>query len=146
VDNDITTYLNTGLSAATTYYFRVRAKNTAGNSGFSNVANATTSSSFASSDENDMKVKESLVNGLSVSPNPVRENATISFSINKDQKVQLMVFDVKGKLISKLYDGNAEAGRKYEFEWNAGSLIPGTYIGRLVIQNEVISKNIILLR
>lgn len=37
-----TTYSATGLSAATTYYFRVRAANTAGNSAYANTANATT--------------------------------------------------------------------------------------------------------
>jgi len=37
-----TSYSNTGLSASTTYHYRVRASNTGGNSGYSNVANATT--------------------------------------------------------------------------------------------------------
>ena len=37
-----TSYNNTGLSAATTYTYRVRATNSAGNSGYSNTAPATT--------------------------------------------------------------------------------------------------------
>jgi hypothetical protein len=36
------TYSDTGLSPSTTYYYRVQAFNSAGNSGFSNVASATT--------------------------------------------------------------------------------------------------------
>ncbi|GAB4408083.1 MAG: hypothetical protein OHK0039_10990 [Bacteroidia bacterium] len=39
-----TSYSATGLTASTTYYFRVRASNSAGNSGYSNTANATTQS------------------------------------------------------------------------------------------------------
>jgi hypothetical protein len=39
---DATTYSNTGLTASTTYYYRVRANNSAGDSTVSNVANATT--------------------------------------------------------------------------------------------------------
>ena len=39
-----TTYQNTGLTASTTYYYRVRANNTAGDSSYSNTANATTQS------------------------------------------------------------------------------------------------------
>ncbi|NJM16738.1 MAG: carbohydrate-binding protein, partial [Bacteroidales bacterium] len=38
----VTTYSNTGLSASTTYYYRVRAYNSVGNSNYSNQANATT--------------------------------------------------------------------------------------------------------
>ena len=41
---NVTTYQNTGLTASTIYYYRVRANNTAGDSGYSNTANATTQS------------------------------------------------------------------------------------------------------
>ena len=44
VSANVTTYSNTGLSAATTYYYRVRAYNSAGNSNYSSEANATTPS------------------------------------------------------------------------------------------------------
>ncbi|GLU51483.1 fibronectin type III domain-containing protein [Dyadobacter frigoris] len=39
---NVTSYENTGLSTLTKYWYRVRAKNTIGNSGYSNVAEATT--------------------------------------------------------------------------------------------------------
>jgi hypothetical protein len=42
VGANISSYQNTGLTASTAYYYRVRAYNAAGNSGYSNVANATT--------------------------------------------------------------------------------------------------------
>jgi titin len=42
VGANVTTYSNTGLTASTTYYYRVRATNSAGNSAYSNTANATT--------------------------------------------------------------------------------------------------------
>jgi subtilisin family serine protease len=41
--SDITSHSDTGLSASTTYYYRVYAYNTAGNSAYSNTASATTS-------------------------------------------------------------------------------------------------------
>jgi hypothetical protein len=40
----VTSYANTGLTHSTTYHYRVRAENAAGNSAFSNIANAKTES------------------------------------------------------------------------------------------------------
>lgn len=45
VGGNVTNYASTGLTAASTYYYRVKATNSAGDSGYSNVANATTTSS-----------------------------------------------------------------------------------------------------
>ena len=42
VGSNIQTYGNTGLAASTRYYYRVRAKNSTGNSAYSGVANTTT--------------------------------------------------------------------------------------------------------
>ncbi|WP_298607129.1 fibronectin type III domain-containing protein [uncultured Spirosoma sp.] len=42
VGQNVTTYTNTSLSENTKYYYRVRAINTVGNSGYTNVADATT--------------------------------------------------------------------------------------------------------
>jgi len=42
VGANVTTYSNTGLTASTTYYYRVRAYNSGGYSGYTNTANATT--------------------------------------------------------------------------------------------------------
>ena len=42
VSSNVTAYTNTGLSANTTYRYRVRAYNASGTSGYSNIANATT--------------------------------------------------------------------------------------------------------
>ncbi len=42
VGANATSYSNSGLSASTTYYYRVRAYNSAGDSGYSNTASATT--------------------------------------------------------------------------------------------------------
>src|SRR6185503_15842230 len=46
---NVSTYSNTGLSASTTYYYRVRASNTAGNSAYTNTASAKTLSASTGS-------------------------------------------------------------------------------------------------
>lgn len=50
VGTNVTTYSNSGLSASTTYYYRVRAYNANGNSASSSVASATTSASSGGGD------------------------------------------------------------------------------------------------
>jgi len=45
---NVTTYANTGLTASTTYSYRVRATNSVGNSAYSNTATATTSATATS--------------------------------------------------------------------------------------------------
>ena len=47
VGANVTSYQNTGLTASTTYYYRVRAYNANGDSGYSNTANATTQAAAA---------------------------------------------------------------------------------------------------
>jgi hypothetical protein len=42
VGANVTTYADTGLKASTTYRYRVSAYNSGGNSGYSNIAGATT--------------------------------------------------------------------------------------------------------
>ncbi|MFZ3136058.1 MAG: fibronectin type III domain-containing protein [Thermodesulfovibrionales bacterium] len=46
VSANVTTYSNTGLLSSTTYYYRVRAYNAAGDSGYTNEAYATTTYSY----------------------------------------------------------------------------------------------------
>jgi len=42
VGTNVTSYSDTGLNRGTKYYYQVRAYNAAGNSGYSNIASATT--------------------------------------------------------------------------------------------------------
>jgi hypothetical protein len=46
VGDDVATYSNTGLTCGTTYYYRVRANNAGGDSGYSDITNAKTAACY----------------------------------------------------------------------------------------------------
>jgi hypothetical protein len=46
VGANATTYSNTGLTCSTTYYYRVRANNAGGDSGYSDITNAKTAACY----------------------------------------------------------------------------------------------------
>jgi N-acetylneuraminic acid mutarotase len=137
-------YSNTGLTAGKTYYYRVKASNTAGSSAYSNVASATTPAAFASAAKS-IEEAPNFVSNLSVWPNPVDRSTTMRFSLNQDQKVQLLVYNMEGKVIDKVYEGDAKAGKKYQFNWNPRSHASGTYITTLRTEKGVFHQKIILI-
>jgi len=65
-----------------------------------------------------------------ISPNPVTDITTISFWLSRSQNVNIQLFDVNGRLISRLADQPFNEG-KNEFVWNASSMTAGMYIIQL---------------
>ncbi|HMG15424.1 MAG TPA: T9SS type A sorting domain-containing protein, partial [Saprospiraceae bacterium] len=67
-----------------------------------------------------------LSNSTRVFPNPVIDNFTYQFELNKEQEVEIALRDQYGKLIRTFYKGNLEEG-KQELSFNKGNLINGAY-------------------
>ena len=61
-----------------------------------------------------------------ISPNPISNSTTISFSLSQSQKISLKILDVSGRLVSTLADKIFEAGRN-ELVWNADDVNAGVY-------------------
>ena len=59
-------------------------------------------------------------------PNPFNPTTTIQYAIPKDEFVKLTVYDITGKVVKELVNGNKPAGR-YSIEFNASSYSSGTY-------------------
>jgi hypothetical protein len=137
-----TSFANIGLTPSTTMFYRVRATNTGGSSPFTNVASATTSASSARLSVEHRPVQMTL----SVRPNPMTERTLISFGIETDGRIQLGVYDARGNLVEKLFEGDAEGGREYQVEWKAGNHASGMYFSRLVTGKEVMHQKIVLRR
>ncbi len=84
---------------------------------------------------------------ISVFPNPFVETSTIYYTLNSDSKVKAEVYDITGKLVTGLFEGNQKQG-SYNLSFDAknyGSL-NGIFIVKLVINGEVFSRQLIQMR
>ena len=80
---------------------------------------------------------------LIASPNPFEFKTSIDFSITTDQDVKLEIFDLSGRLVELLQDGNLEQGT-HQFVFEKGDLPKGVYIYRLSTNEGTVSKKLIL--
>jgi hypothetical protein len=78
-------------------------------------------------------------------PNPFNPTTKIRFAIEKPRWVTLKVFDVLGKEIGTLVDGEMSAG-EYERTFDASSLAAGVYFYRLESGRFVTSKRFVVVK
>ena len=78
-------------------------------------------------------------------PNPFNPNTIISYHVSKAGLVRLKIFDSIGQEVTTLVNKEQAPG-VYKVNWNASGLASGTYIYRLEIGNEVVSKKAVLLK
>jgi hypothetical protein len=88
---------------------------------------------------------ESLIEtSLTISPNPVYNEARISWVMPKANSVQLDVLDCTGKVVLAVSDQNIDAGTS-DMLLNTSDLNPGIYFLRLKsFENTIISKMVVL--
>jgi hypothetical protein len=131
------------LSLASTYYWKVRAKNAGGFGAFSAVRSFKTIRTA---------LVEQLGNGLptvySLSqnyPNPFNPSTNIQFSIPNTSFVSLKVFNVLGAEIATLADENKAPGT-YQVAWDANGYPSGVYLYRLIAGGKVLAGKMNLLK
>jgi len=144
----------TGLTASTTYYYRVRAFNTGGTSGNSNTITVTSLKSAAipidslqGSVNNPIQVIDipTSKNELNVYPNPTFGSATFTFQINQNAKVKLDIYSVNGLLIARVFDGDAEAGIAQSVKFDQ-SLSTGIYPCVLRWNQKMITVKLVIIQ
>ncbi len=67
-------------------------------------------------------------------PNPFNPTTKISFSLPKGEFVTVKIFDISGKEISELVNGELNAGT-YEYQFNGSSLSSGVYFYQIKTAN-----------
>lgn len=65
------------------------------------------------------------------SPNPVRDQVTLSFGIREAQPVRLTLYDLLGRKVSTLYDGTPTPGKTQTIKRSVRDLPSGRYFVRL---------------
>lgn len=60
------------------------------------------------------------------SPNPVTNSSTLKYKVDAPSRIKIMVYDGSGKALKVLADKKQDAGT-YNLQWNAASLVKGTY-------------------
>ncbi len=123
-----------GLTNGTTYYFQITAVDSVGNESiFSNLVGATPTA---------LAVEESPVIPASFAlhpayPNPFNPTATIRFDLPHSVDISIVVYDLLGREVAPLVDGDMTAGY-HQVIWDgrtaSGREVPtGLYIARLSI-------------
>jgi hypothetical protein len=78
-------------------------------------------------------------------PNPFNPSTTISFALSQSSYVTLKVYDIMGKEVSTLVQGNKQAGT-YQVRFNANGLPSGLYIYKLTCGAVSESKKMLLIK
>ena len=63
---------------------------------------------------------------LKISPNPIANSTSISFSLNQSENISLNIFDINGRLVETLADKIFEAG-EHQTLFNAENFNSGIY-------------------
>lgn len=71
-------------------------------------------------------VSDHPFSSFKVSPNPVNSTAALSISMRKTTPVELDIYDLKGRLISRIYSGDLSTGTHY-FSLGTDNLSSGLY-------------------
>lgn len=78
-------------------------------------------------------------------PNPFNPTTMISYSLKNIQQVRLTVYDITGKEIKVLVDGNQNSG-SYKINFNAESLSTGVYFYRLSTPSGNMTRKMLLIK
>jgi len=78
-------------------------------------------------------------------PNPFNPATTISYSIPKESRISLKVYDVMGREVAELVTGRQAVG-SYNVEFDASSLASGTYFYKLTAEDFISVKKMVLLK
>jgi len=78
---------------------------------------------------------------VKIYPNPVQDIMHLKISLNATQKINIQMFDMKGRVLKSVYSGNMPAGQNI-LDINVSDFSSGNYIVQIIRNDEVISQTI----
>ncbi|NUM51062.1 MAG: T9SS type A sorting domain-containing protein [Flavobacteriales bacterium] len=103
------------------------------------------STSLVGIKDNDIKADNTGVSQLSVYPNPVSNNGTVSFKLEKNTETSIRIFDIRGQLMKEINSGNLSVG-KQNVSFSVSDLPNGTYIMQLKTANETKTTKFVVVK
>jgi spore coat protein A len=88
---------------------------------------------------------QAIKNNLSVYPNPFAVSTAIKFEVAAQSKVSIKVYNVEGRAVSTLFEGEKAAG-VYNLSFNGNRLVAGIYLCRMQINNQILDQKFIIQR
>ena len=79
-------------------------------------------------------------------PNPFNPTTTIQFSVEKDGKAVVKVFDIMGREAATLYDDAAQAGKNYTVTFSGAGFSSGVYFYTIESSNQRLAKKMIMVK
>ena len=79
-------------------------------------------------------------------PNPFNPKTTIRFTVDKPERASLIVYDILGQEVTRLFEGEAQPGRYYAIELEGKNLASGTYFYRLIAGTRTEIRKMMLLK
>ena len=63
-------------------------------------------------------------------PNPFNSSTLIELSLTQDSDIKIDIFDILGRMVTRLFDGHLQAGY-HHFSWDAANFSSGIYSARM---------------
>ena len=89
---------------------------------------------------------ETVKTGLFIYPNPAAEQSTVEFAVPEAGQTSVVMYNTKGQLMRKMFNGATAANTKISFALNVGNLQNGVYLIYLTSGKNVFTKKLIVMK